>query len=349
MQIQSINEFLRQAGFKYVVYDMGRRMVQLTPQQFNQFENGVLTYPTPLQQHAWLGLLGWQEEDKSRHFIWFIKLPLDELGKINPLARDELLHYLVDQLGQRLLTTEDGADSTAAPTALPHGFAPGEERMAMFHAKAARLLGQPPSRFYTHARDYLSGTQGYDQWAFVGMQGLADVVARLQQEDNLDRLQQALPQLPSQPFGQLCRFLEHENISPELATTLINRARHNETSESSRDDLVATIRALAGCTDFQLRQSLIRQVLAEPYGTDIEILAAISGRCWEDLQEREICRLFLECLASNTHGQSGFAHLLKDLLAIPGMREPLMQGLRDPNRSEALAQAMGQCFKQLGA
>jgi len=164
MKIESINEFLRQAGFSFVVYDMGRRMVRLTPQQFNQFENGVIAYPTPLQQHAWLGLLGWQEDDKSRHFIWFLKLPLDELGKINPPARDELLHYLVNQLGQRLLTTVDSADSA---TALPHGFIPGQETMSMFHAKAARLLEQPPSRYYSHARDYLAGTQGYEQWAFV--------------------------------------------------------------------------------------------------------------------------------------------------------------------------------------
>lgn len=346
MTIESINEFLRQAGFNYVVYDMGRRIVRLTPQQFNQFENGVLAYPTPLQQYAWLGLLGWQEDHKSHHFIWFLKLPLDELGKLNPLARDELLHYLVNQLGQRLLTTEDGTESA---TALPHGFTPGQESMALFHAKAARLLGQPPSRYYNHARDYLAGTQGYDQWAFVGMQGLADVVVRLQEEDNMGRLQQALLQLPSQPFGQLCRFLEHENIPPELATSLIHRVRHDETSEFFRDDLVAVIRALAGCTDSQLRQSLVRHVLEEPYGNDIEILAAISGRCWEDLWNSEICRLFLKRLASNTHGQSGFSHLLIDLLAIPGMREPIMQGLRDPNRSKELAQAMGQFFKQLGA
>lgn len=346
MKIESINEFLRQAGFSFVVYDMGRRMVRLTPQQFNQFENGVIAYPTPLQQHAWLGLLGWQEDDKSRHFIWFLKLPLDELGKINPLARDELLHYLVNQLGQRLLTTVDSVDSA---TALPHGFIPGQETMSMFHAKAARLLEQPPSRYYSHARDYLAGTQGYEQWAFVGMQGLADVVARLAQDDNESHLLQAIPQLPSQPFGQLCRFLEHENIAPELATNLIHRVRQDEASEHFRNDLVAVIRALGGCSDSQLRQNLIRHVLQEPYGSDIEILAAIAGRCWEDLRDSEICRLFLERLACNTHGQSGFAHLLMDLLAIPGMREAVMRGLRETNRSKELALAIGQFFKQLGA
>ena len=345
MRTASINEFLRQAGFSYVVYDMGRRMAQLTPQQFNQFENGVLAYPTPLQQHAWLGLLGWQEEDKSRHFIWFLKLPLDELGKIIPLARDELLHYLVNQVGQRLLPSEDDT----ATTALPHGFTPGQESMAMFHAKAAHFLGQPPSRYYKHARDYLAGTQGYDQWAFVGMQGLADVVARLHQQDNLARLQQALPHLPSQPFGLLCRFLEHENIPADLATTLIHHAGRGEAAEFSRDDCVAVLRALAGCSDSQLRQDLIRHILKQPYGNDIEVLAAISGRCWEDLRDSEICRSFLAQLAVNTHGQSGFTHLLRDLLAIPGMRETVMAGLRDPNRSEELAQALGQFFKQLGA
>lgn len=345
MKLNSIDEFLHQAGFSYIVYDMGRRMVQLTPQQFNQFETGVLAYPTPLQHHAWLGLLGWQEEDKSHHFIWFLKLPLDELGKMNPLARDELLHHLIKQMGRRLLTSAHSPES-AAP--LPHGFTPGEECMAMFHAKAALRLGQPASRYYQYARDYLTGKQGYEQWAFVGMQGLADVVARLKQEGNEELLKQAIPQLPVQPFGQLCRFLEHEEISSDLAAGLIKRAGKRDKTTVNREDLVAIIRALAGCTDSDLRQNLIRQVLTGPYGNDIEILAAISGRCWEDIRNKEICRLFLECLAINSHHQNGFTHLLMDLLAIPGMREAVMQGLRDPNRSEELAQAMGQFFKQLG-
>ncbi len=345
MKIETISGFLHQAGFSCTVYDMGRRMVRLTPQQFRQFEIGALVYPTPLQQHAWLGLLGWQQYDKSRHFIWFLKLPLDEQGKINPLARDDVLHYLINQLGQHILTREDDPDATSA---IPHGFTPGEESMAMFHAKAAEQLGQPASRFYGPARDYLAGQLGYEQWAFVGMQGLADVVAHLQQEDNEDRLQQAIPQLPLQPFGQLCRFLEHVTISTGMATVLISRLANRKPLEINRDELVAIIRALAGCTDSKLRQDFIRQVLTGPYANDVEILAAISGRCWEDLRDKELCRHYLECLAINNHRQNGFTSLLMDLLAIPGMRETVLQGLRDPNRSEALAQAIGQFFKQLG-
>jgi len=349
MTMQSLNDFLQQAGFNYVVYDMGRRIVRLTPQQFNQFDNATTAYPTPLQQHAWLGIIGWQKDDKTQHFIWFLKLPLDELGKINPLTRDELLNYLIEQLGQQLLTSKKTTTADIEPTALPHGFIPGEESMAMFHAKAAQQLGQPPSRFYDHAREYLSGKQGYDQWAFVGMQGLADVVARQNQQDNQELLQQALPFLPLQPFGQLCRFLEHETISPQLAKIIINRADTEADADNFRDSVVASLRAIAGCTDQNLRQAFIHKVLAEEYARDIEVLAAISGRCWEDLKNDELCRLYLNTLAINTSGQSGFTHLLMDLLMIPGMREPVMQGLRHSERTTELAQAMGQFFSKLGA
>lgn len=349
MTMQSLNDFLRQAGFNFVVYDMGRRIVRLTPQQFIQFENASTAYPTPLQQHAWLGILGWTKDDKTRHFIWFIKLPLDELGKINPLARDELLQYLVQQLEQKLLLSEESNTAEAEVSALPHGFTPGEESMAVFHAKAAQHLGQPASRFYEHARQYLSGAQGYEQWAFVGMQGLADLIARLNQQDNQELIQQALPHLPIQPFAQLCRFLEHETISPQLAKIIINRTTNAIATDNYRDSVVSTLRAIAGCPDQELRQTFIRKVLAEEYGKDIEVLAAISGRCWEDLKDKELCRLYLNNLAINDSGQTGFTHLLTDLLMIPGMRESIMQGLRAPDRSKELTQAMGQFFSKLGA
>jgi hypothetical protein len=349
MAIQSLHNLLQQAGFNYVVYDMGRRMVQLTPQQFNQFENATIAYPTPFQQHAWLGIIGWHTDDKAQHFIWFIKLPLDELGKINPLARDELLHYLIEQLGQQLTGSNESPSAEAETTALPHGFTPGKESMAMFHAKAALHLDQPASSYYDHAREYLSGNHGYEQWAFVGMQGLADVVARLKHANNQTLLQEALPNLPAEPFGLVCRFLEHETVPPQLTKTIIERASSELHTTNFRTYGVASLRAIAGCSKDDLRQSFIRKVLATDYAMDIEILAAISGRCWEDLKDDDLCGLYLNNLSRNTSGQTGFSHLLKDLLMIPGLREPVMKGLRNPDRSDALAQAMGQFFSQLGS
>ena len=59
MAMQSLNDFLQQAVFNYVVYDMGRRMIRLTPQQFTQFENTTIAYPTPYSSMpGWESLAG---------------------------------------------------------------------------------------------------------------------------------------------------------------------------------------------------------------------------------------------------------------------------------------------------
>ncbi|MCW8891458.1 MAG: DUF3549 family protein, partial [Sedimenticola sp.] len=76
-----------------------------------------------------------------------------------------------------------------------------------------------------------------------------------------------------------------------------------------------------------------------------ELLAALSGRAWEQLHEPRLRRLFLERLAENSAGQEAFNHCMADLLFIPGMREPVLGAVRDPNRSEQLSAAIGSMFK----
>ena len=56
--------------------------------------------------------------------------------------------------------------------------------------------------------------------AFVGFQGIADMACRLDEDDNITAISQAMPQLPPQPFEALCQCLEHEIISDELAQIL---------------------------------------------------------------------------------------------------------------------------------
>lgn len=345
MKLDTVSDLLQQADIRFAAFDMGRRIRRISPQLFSRLEQAKAPYPTPFQQHAWLGLAGWQKEDKSQHFIWFIKFPLDELGLIDPVSRDEVVQYLVKQIEQRFILDSE-KQSTQQAGDLPHGFTPDEERMAVFHAKVSQLLAQPPSKHYQHARDYLTGEQGYDQWAFLAIQGLADVTSRLSEGDNQQRLIAALEKMPEVPFTLVCRLLEHEILKDDLADTIINRIESKAEAESNLNELVAAIRALSFMENREKRQNFLLKSLNGPMANNIEVLAAISGRCWEDLRTTRLASLFIETLAKNNQGQNGFEYLLIDLLAIPGLRDPLMTALRSPERSPELANAMGQFFSR---
>ena len=81
--------------------------------------------------------------------------------------------------------------------------------MALFHALLSADLGLPPSRFYEHALDYFRGPPGWDQWSFVGYQGIADVACRHDDEP----LTTAIAHLPSEPLVALCHCLESRPLS----------------------------------------------------------------------------------------------------------------------------------------
>jgi hypothetical protein len=78
----------------------------------------------------------------------------------------------------------------------------------------------------------------------------------------------------------------------------------------------------------------------------IELLALISGRCWQVLKDADVCQSFLEALAENEAGYEGFSHILADLIYLPNMRGVVMAALRNPERSDALSACVGQMFGQ---
>ena len=88
-------------------------------------------------------------------------------------------------------------------------------------------------------------------------------------------------------------------------------------------------------------------VRTDAIAPDINVLVSISGRCWEDLRDETLCRLYLEALAANPEGQEVFNKVVADLFTIPGLREPIMAILRSPDRSDTLAAAIGQFFSAL--
>ena len=336
--ITGITDFLNQAGTQFTVFDMGRRIQTLDADTFLSFEQGEQAYPYPLQQQAWLGIMVWGAK-VDELVIWFLRFPLDANGHLTSTIRDDFIH--------RLINKDDKKNDPSSSDSTPYGFKPKQEHMACFHAKAAKILGQAGSRFYSHAQDYFSGKSGFDQWAFVGFQGIADISCRLDEANNARLIAQAIPQLPPLPFEALCQCLEHETIGDEMAQVL-GQSLDTELSyeEPNANYISLLLRALSGASDQSLCQQQVLKVLQSPQGTHPEVLASISGRCWLCLKQDEVTRAFLEALAQCPEGQSFFNLVIVDLINIPGMQDCIHQSIRNENRSSTLATAIGELFKE---
>jgi hypothetical protein len=293
-----------------------------------------------------MGILGWDQEEKSEQFIWFLKFPLDETGKLVPSARDSFLHGLLESLGSNIQAAREGGEFNDAMAESPFGFKPRESMMAGFHAKAVKALSQPPSRFYEHARDYLDGKPGYDQWAFVGLQGFADVCARLDEDDNEAITIKALPQLPPPALIALCGFLENESLSTSLAETLLARLQIELKNEEADINVITALLRAFALSGKGLAAQAVTDALDSKHAENIHVLAAIAARDWEVLKEEEMAQAFVESLAKNSLGHDAFAQVMGDLLTIPGMRAGLLGQLRSPGRSVELSEAVGHMFGQ---
>ena len=355
----TISEFLEQTGARISFFDMGRRVIEIPRDDILAFEQAHLSYPQPFQQSAWLGILFYYENETNNnetHNIWFLKFPLDERGLLQQAARDDFLRQTFKMLGESLTQPISNQTSNNDSDDNPHGFTPREDRMASFHAKIAKQLGLTPSQHYKHATEYFSGKlsaddystdkNGFDQWNFVGLQGIADVASRLDEDTNEANVILAIPQLPATPFAALCGCLENENISTELSKALANRIE-KALIEDDATIVAAGLRGLSYSQDNNIVAQVLQSTLSKPTGKHVEVLAAIAGRAWQFLDEAATCQLFLESLSRCEVGQGAFDGILSDLLFMPTLRDKLLDSLRNPDRSEHLASAIGSFFRSV--
>jgi len=322
---------------------MGRRVTEIPIETMRRVELAEVVYPFPFLRYAWLGILlqlpksdGQNIDIHSQtHTIWFLKLPLDEQGLLQQAARDDFLHRLLDTL-----TNAPGNDLTEASLdSNPLGFKPREDKMAVFHARVARQLGEPPSQYYAFAREYFSGQTGFDQWNFIGLQGLADIAARLEDDNNAAMLAKAIPDLPATPFAALCGCLENFSVDISLSAAMIKRM--NQALVDTDPVLTAAcLRGLSNCRDQNTRRESIKAALNNRVATDVEVLATIAGRCWQALDTSELRLLFLEALALCEAGPQAFAKILVDLLFLPGLGQAIREDFNSTQKSTYLAKAI---------
>ncbi len=336
-QVDGISDFLNQAGTQFKVFDMGRRIEEINKADFLAFEQGEAPYPLPLQQQAWLGFVVWNDANDEDLIIWFLRFPLDAAGKLTSGIRDDFLLRLIEQNKQKDKEQEETN---------PYGYKPKQEYMACFHAKAAAALDKPASSYYEHARDYFSGKPGFEQWAFVGFQGIADIAARIEQSDNAELLAAAIEQIPAQPFEALAQCLEHVAINDAITIAvgqLIEKALQQ--TEVDANYLSLCIRAISNSQNQVLIKQQLENILQSSAGVHPEVLASISGRCWLALKDTQTIALYLEALANCPEGQEFFNLVIVDLINIPGMQDSIHQAVRSTERSEKLSVAIGELFK----
>jgi len=344
-QPTTLVEFLQSTGARVSIYDMGRRVVKIPGNQFLKFETTQLPYPQPLQNQAWLGLSMLDQSVSDEPVIWFLRLPLDEQGKLVQSSRDYFIHRLLEVAAEKQMDEHSEVDAFKDN---PFIFKPREDKMAVFHAKLAHDLGRPPSHYYAHSLEYFSGKPGWDQWSFVGYQGIADVAARVHETAIDDLLIQAIPRLPQPPLTALCHCLENEPLALPLSQALMKRLEAEiAASESDLSIITALVRGLSLSVSASIKKRMFELVMNSQHATHIELLAALSGRAWMLLKQPEHASAYLEALAHSPAGQSAFDHCLSDLLSMPGLRTPLLQAVRDPGRSDELANAFGAVMQQL--
>ncbi|KXI22884.1 DUF3549 family protein [Photobacterium sanguinicancri] len=326
----TLTQLLDNAGCQYKIFDLGRRVCEINVEQFKAVEENRQPYPWPLQQHAHLSISFWQAGNTP--WIWFLRLPLDERGLLKQAAVGDFIKYVIEAMGATLNSepTEEEQEKLAAN---PYTFKPSDDKMAIFHAQLRQRLSLSSSQYYEHAQHYLTGDLGWEQWQAVGLQGLADVCARMKQENNTTLLRKGINKLPMTPLYALLGCLEHCELPQSLAERL--QERLNLECEQAEPDLfliAALLRAMAGIDAQQLNLAL-KAVLSQPKLCHPEVLVAIAGRCWNGLTHTDTAGEFLLRLAQ-TNDQVLFNQLFTDLVMLPLLRGIMLQVLHSQANPE---------------
>ncbi|WP_192954821.1 DUF3549 family protein [Gallaecimonas mangrovi] len=309
MELSNLADFLAASGARYQIFDMGRRVRPLPQADFERCAKGECPYPYPLQRQAWLGILFWQQQP----YVWFVRLGLDEQGLLNQGDAAQFMAQVLTAMQQGKDTLPDN----------PYTFVPNEEKRAAFHSQSRLYLGEPASIYYEDAAAFANGQRA--DWQAIGLQGLADLVAR---DKNTTWFAAFITQAPLPVLEALAIQLENYVIEPALADALWQRFN---------DSPLLIGRALGGS---HLRDDAADRLLEK---ADIQALMVVAGRLWESLETPSRLDCFLE-KAAQLEGGRHFPPLFADLVMLPSLRPELLAKLRDPERSDALTKAIGRLF-----
>lgn len=338
-KLSTLSEILQASGSELRVYEMGRQIHHISSKDFYQMEVAKLPYPAPIQQHARFALCFWQKQQSTTPYIWFLQLPVDEQGFINLAARDQFIQLVVDALGQEL-NRQPNEEQQQALANNQYIYKPLEEKLAFFNALYKRDSQLAPSEHYLAFRRYLQNDEEWDNWQSLALQGIADLVTRLDRDDNSKLLNLAFSHLPLEVANKTLELLEHAKLDQQLSHTLA----HLHQQQLLEDEELASLylRALAGASVKPLTQQAIELQLSK--AKSVHSFIAVAGRLWQSLSSPNLLRFFFEAIAKQDDPEL-FQQIFADLVFIPSLRTFVLSQLRDPNNSEALQLSIAQLIK----
>ncbi|SKA50165.1 DUF3549 family protein [Enterovibrio nigricans] len=338
----SLHAIFNQAKCDYLVYDLSRRVTEISQQDFVSIEENRVAYPYPIQQHAQFGIAFWPKGQSP--WVWFLKMPLDERGLLKQAALGDFIQYVAQAMGASLDKTPTDEEKEKLVNN-PYTYSPQDDKKAMFHAFLTAKLGQPASQYYDHTQHYLSGELDWSEWQGVGLQGIADICARMNSHNNTTRIRRSLKKMPETPRYALLGCLEHCDIPSSVAERLEEEMRAMLSSkEVDLFMLTAYLRALSG-TDLARLQNMVTLVLEETSLRHKEMLIAIAGRCWSSLSDNALLDRFLIAVAEQ-NDQMFFQQMVADLVMIPSLR-PQVLSLLHGSASTQLMHAVKQLQKSV--
>ena len=341
--INSISEFLLHAGTEYLVFDLGRRLEPTDSQIFLEIENGSAYAPYPRQQHAWFGIVFWNKNASTQHYIWFVKLPLDEQGLVVAAARNHFLEIIVDALGQSV--AEDTENAQKLPDN-PYSFVPNQSQLAQFNALVKHTLAQPLSEEAQKVEAYIQAPQLVD-WKQISMQSVADFVYRFSTHPKRDTLENAIrnnASLYSNVFlDTLMEMSESVALSEHLLAMYLNEI------DKCADINLAALRGSSEGSFNTLINNKLLDLLKNEKSQRLDILSVIAARHFEQM-EPLLLSAFLEQTAKvdEKEGHQGalFAGFFSDLVQIPKLRRQVLTLLHSNANSNVLSNAFQQLFAQ---
>ncbi|MEP1447601.1 MAG: DUF3549 family protein [Paraglaciecola sp.] len=335
--INTISEFLLQAGTDYRVFDMARGIRSLASQTFLEIENASVPAPYPRQQHTWFGILFFNKHVSEERYIWFVKLPLDEQGLVITAARKQFLQIVVEALGQ---TLDKQKNSNNQLPDNPFTFIPNQQQLADFNSIAKVELDIPLSQHLHLVEQYISHPNEND-WRTVSMQGIADFTASLPHGGYQNLLISQFLKLAPEMQYALCTSLENHATPNNITRLLIDWYQQNPQDEKRLHSVLRGLAQSQANTDIV---SMLALILNSENRQSSATLMLIAARHWQYITEPSILSPYIQQLADCQ--DDIFVGLFSDLVQIPKIRDAMLGILRWPDKSPQLTRAVGQLFGQ---